>query len=92
MPVWYVGFVQRIITLCDDTFSISLLLKTFFVPWHRDNTWLGHLFGMVIRILYLPIAISITTVVLAIIVCLAVIWAILPVVTVIFIFNTIRMI
>ncbi len=78
MPAWYLGFVQRIFVICNDTFSISLLFKTFFVPWHRDNSWIGVFFGIVVRIVYLPIVIAITAAVMLSLLIFATAWAFLP--------------
>jgi hypothetical protein len=59
MPVWYVMSLRRIATVVDDQLSISLLLRTFFVPWHRDYSFTGHLVGVLARIFYLPVALAI---------------------------------
>jgi hypothetical protein len=78
MPIWYVGLIQRVSVIADDTLSISLLLKTFFVPFRKDYTWIGYFFGIVLRLLYLPLAIMITLALLATLILAAVIWALLP--------------
>ncbi|MBN2100344.1 hypothetical protein JW710_00405 [Candidatus Dojkabacteria bacterium] len=88
MPIWYIGLIQRIATICDDTLSISLLLKTFFVPWHRDRTWVGYFIGIMARIIYLPIAIVITLTILTLLILVATAWALLPPVTIFFILKT----
>lgn len=56
MPVFYLLSLRRIATVINDKFSISLLLSTFFTPWHRDSSLPGYLIGITVRILYLPIA------------------------------------
>lgn len=78
MPVWYIGFFQRVMVICDDTLSLSLLVKTFFVPWHRDRSWIGILFGITIRLLYLPIGFALTVAVALALIIIAFAWALLP--------------
>jgi hypothetical protein len=57
MPLWHLRMLARISTLVDDNLSISLLLKNFFLPWHRDFSFIGYTFGILIKLVYLPIAI-----------------------------------
>lgn len=88
IPIWYVGTIQRIAVICDDTLSIGLLFKTFFVPWHRDNSWVGYFFGIMIRILYLPVALLITAAILVLLIITAVAWALVPPLATYFIIKT----
>lgn len=88
IPTWYVGFVKRAIILTDDMFSLSLLIKTFLVPWRRDYSWLGYGFGIAIRLLYLPFALVLFMLVVAILFAATLVWAILPVITVISILRS----
>jgi len=46
--------INRLMLILDDKLSLSFLLKTFFVPWHRDNSLLGIPMGITMRLLYLP--------------------------------------
>ncbi|MBN1618706.1 hypothetical protein JW887_05210 [Candidatus Dojkabacteria bacterium] len=89
MPSLFVGFIKRVLIVSDDTFSISLLFKTFFIPWHRDTSWAGIFFGITIRIIYLPIAISITMSIILTLVTLLIIWALMPPLFLFFLFRTI---
>jgi hypothetical protein len=84
VPIWQIRLFKRVAMICDDSFSISMLSKTFFVPWHRDKSITGRIFGLLVRIIYLPVVISITMVLLSIIVAFILIWIALPG---IFIFN-----
>jgi hypothetical protein len=59
MPVWHLRRLLRLSIVLDDQFSISLLIKHFFIPWHRDYSLIGYIFGIVMKILYLPLAILI---------------------------------
>jgi len=88
IPIWYVGVIQRIAVICDNTLSISLLLKTFFISWHRDKSWIGHLFGITTRLLYLPVALLITIAVLGFLILVAVTWALVPPLATYFIIRT----
>ena len=81
MPTWYIGIIQRTAIVCDDTFSISLLLKTFFVPFHRDTSWVGRGFGIAIRLIYIPLAAFLTAIVLLFLIAIAIIWALLPLIS-----------
>ena len=85
MPIKYLRIFVRISTILDDNLSISLLFKNFFVPWHRDRTIIGYIFGIVIKIIYLPIAISLFLIALSIFIALILLWLILPIATIIFI-------
>jgi hypothetical protein len=82
MPTWYMGFIQRIAVLLDDTFSISLLVKTFFVPFHRDTSWVGRGFGIGIRLVYIPLALLISLLILALLTAVTLFWAFLPVISI----------
>ena len=88
MPTWYIGLIYRVAILCDDTFSISLLIKTFFVPFHRDKSWIGHGFGVAIRLVYLPLVIILTAFILLILISITVLWALLPIISIIGILRT----
>jgi len=52
MPIWHLRRLTRLSVVVDDQFSISLLLKNFFLPWHRDNSMIGYLFGIVMKLLF----------------------------------------
>ncbi|KUK77680.1 MAG: transmembrane(s)protein [candidate division WS6 bacterium 34_10] len=56
MPIWHLRALRRVVIFLDDNLSFSLLLKNFFVPWHRDKDILGYLVGITTKVLYLPIA------------------------------------
>jgi hypothetical protein len=88
MPIWHLRELNRLATVVDDQLSLSLLLKTFFVPWHRDYSAMGILFGIIMRILYLPIAITIFLAIFFIYLTVILIWLILPIATVTFIITS----
>ncbi len=88
MPLWHLRMLVRISELVDDNFSISLLYKNFFLPWHRDFSFIGYTFGIIIKIIYLPIA-SITYILIMISYLLVIlIWLLLPPATVFFILKS----
>ena len=89
MPIWHIRMLGRIIVVLDDNMTISLLLKKFFVPWHRDKSMIGYFFGIVIKVFYLPIAISGFLIVTLTYLALSLIWLILPPLTLLFIFRSI---
>ncbi|MDX9739406.1 MAG: hypothetical protein RBT33_03570 [Candidatus Dojkabacteria bacterium] len=89
MPLWHLRMLSRISTFIDDNLSISLLLKNFFLPWHRDFTFIGFTFGIIIKLLYLPIV-----VIAYILICtgyflMLLLWLMLPPTTVFFILRSI---
>lgn len=88
MPVWHLKRLARLSIVIDDQFSISLLLKNFFLPWHRDYSMIGVVFGIVMKLLYLPIAITIYlgTVVGYLVIIL--LWILLPIATIVFILTS----
>jgi hypothetical protein len=85
MPVWHLRRLSRISIVIDDTFSISLLLSNFFIPWHRDSSLTGYVFGIVMKILFLPISISIYLLSVIGYLCLILFWLILPIGAVVFV-------
>lgn len=88
MPGWFISFMKRALVLCDDTLSITLLLKTFFVPWHRDYSMTGRGFGIAMRLLYIPVAAFLTGIVLAILAVALIAWALLPFIAIFSILRT----
>lgn len=88
MSMWHLKMLGRISILLDDNLSISLLLKNFFLPWHRDFSFIGYVFGILIKILYLPIAISIYLSFCTLYITLILLWFLLPPVTLLFIFKS----
>ena len=88
MSMWHLKMLGRISVLLDDNLSITLLLKNFFLPWHRDFSFIGYVFGILIKILYLPIAISIYLFFCTLYITLILLWFLLPPVTLLFIFKS----
>ena len=84
MPLRHLRKFGRLSTVLDDNLSITLPIGTFFVPWHIDKSIMGYLFGILIRLLYLPIAISIYSITMIVSFVLIVIWLLLPLVAIIF--------
>ncbi|MGI6423520.1 MAG: hypothetical protein ACOX0X_02820 [Candidatus Dojkabacteria bacterium] len=89
MPLWHLRMLARISTFVDDNLSVSLLLKNFFLPWHRDFSFIGYTFGILIKIIYLPIAIIAYILCNLIYLLLIIIWLLLPPVVLIFIITSI---
>ncbi len=84
MPIWHLQRIVRISTVVDDQLSITLLIRNFFLPWHRDYSMIGYVFGILIKLLYLPITfiIYLLTMILSIIVLI--IWLVLPIVALVY--------
>jgi len=88
MPIWHLRLLNRLAIVVDDQLSLSLLAKTFFTPWHRDYTAMGFLFGIVMRLLYIPIATSIFLMIFFAYLAVIFIWLILPIATITFIITS----
>jgi len=88
MPYRHFRSLLRIIVVMDDKFSISLLLKTFGVPWRRDTQLVGYFMGFAVRIIYLPIAIFILLLVITGYFAFILAWLLVPIVSIIFIILT----
>lgn len=84
MPIWHMMTLRRLSTIIDDKFSISLLIKTFFIPWHRDHTPVGYLIGIVMRILYIPIALFIYLITTLTYILFILFWISIPILTLVF--------
>lgn len=84
MPIWHLRELKRLSVVVDDQLSLSLLFKTFFIPWHRDMSFMGILFGIVMRLVYLPIALSIYLVFVLCYLAVILIWLLLPIATLTF--------
>jgi hypothetical protein len=89
MLIWHLRKFKRVIIVVDDQLSISLLAKNFFVPWHRDRSAIGYVFGIVMKIIYLPIALTIFLLTMGIYLGIIGIWLILPIGTLVFIITSI---
>ncbi|KKR06203.1 MAG: hypothetical protein UT34_C0001G0243 [candidate division WS6 bacterium GW2011_GWF2_39_15] len=57
-PVAILKHYIRLIDIIDDRFSTSFLLRTFFVPWHRDNQPVGYLVGVIARLFFIPLGLT----------------------------------
>lgn len=88
MPIWHLRQLNRLSTVVDDNLSLSILVKTFFIPWHRDYSLMGFLFGIVMRILYVPIAIAIYLIIVIAYLTIILIWLVLPIATITFIISS----
>lgn len=88
MSIWHLKMLGRISVFLDDNLSITLLLRNFFLPWHRDFSFIGYVFGILIKVLYLPIAIGIYIFFCIIYIALILVWLLLPPVTLLFIFKS----
>jgi hypothetical protein len=88
MPLWHLRMLRRISILADDNLSMTLLMKNFFIPWHRDTSLIGYVFGLIIKMIYLPLAILVYLLATAIYLGIVAIWLLLPLATVFFIIRS----
>lgn len=89
MLYWHLRMLGRISIIIDDNLSISLLIKNFFLPWHRDFSLIGWTFGILIKIIYLPIAIVTYMLLISIYIVVILLWLLLPPATLVFIIRSI---
>ena len=82
MPVWFVLSLRRVVTVIDDQLSISLLIANFFIPWHRDGTFVGYFIGLVMKLIFIPIGLVVLITTIVIYITFLIIWCILPLVTI----------
>jgi len=85
MPLWHLRRLGRISVVVDDFLSITVLLKNFFLPWHRDYSFIGYFFGIIVKLLYLPIAIALYIIAVSIYIAWIIIWLALPIATSVFV-------
>lgn len=90
IPLWALRLFKRVAIVCDDTFSISLLITTFFVPWHRDYSITGRVVGIIVRIVYLPVVISITIALLILVIAFLLFWIALPLIIIYTFIRTLK--
>lgn len=88
MPIQYIRQLSRVMLVLNDQFSISLLIKTFFVPWHRDAKFVGYFMGIAMRLIYIPVALIIYLTVMILAIIFVIFWILLPMITIIFIILT----
>jgi hypothetical protein len=86
MPVWYILSLKKILMIIDDKFSVSLLLKNFFLPWHKTKNVIGYALGISVKIVFLPIGISLLLFTSIIYITYIVLWLLLPLITILGIF------
>lgn len=79
MPVFFIKSQYRINQVLNDKLSVFLLIKTFFLPWKRDYKFIGYFFGIVMRILYIPIAVFIILSINIFYLLFIIIWIFLPI-------------
>jgi hypothetical protein len=89
MSLWHLKMLGRIIVIVDDNLSISLLIKNFFLPWRRDYSFIGYIFGILIKLIYLPISMFPLLLLTCLYICIIIGWLALPIATTFFIFNSI---
>ncbi len=89
MIVWHLKMLNRVSVLLDDNMSISLLIRNFFLPWHRDYSLIGYVFGILIKLIYLPFAIIAYILMSLLYTFIIGVWILLPPATIFFILRSI---
>lgn len=88
MPIWHIRMMKRIVLVLDDNLSFSLLFRNFFLPWHRDRSIMGYIVGIISKLVYLPIALSIISTAIAVYILFFFFWLLLPPSILIFIIRS----
>ena len=88
MPIWHLRALRRVVVVLDDNLSFSLLLRNFFLPWHRDRNIMGYLVGILSKFFYLPIAFAIIAGTVITYILFLLLWLLLPPSTIIFIIRS----
>lgn len=89
MPVWYLVSLKRVILVLSDKLSLTLLLQTFSIPWHRDYRALGIVMGYVMRFFVIPMDLLIILLVILVYLFFILVWAALPIISIFFIITSI---
>jgi len=84
MPIWHLRTLRRILIILDDNLSFSLLLRNFFLPWHRDKNILGYMVGILSKLFYLPLAFLVIICTTATYTLFIFFWLLLPLATLVF--------
>ena len=82
MPIYYALTFRRINVVLKDKLSIQLLLKHFTTPWQRRYELPFIILGLIIKILYLPIAIVFYYLIMLFVIALFLLWLLLPMVSI----------
>jgi hypothetical protein len=88
MPLYYLLSIKRINIVLVDLFSLKLLIRNFFTPWQRKYTPQNIFLGITMKIIYLPIAIIIYSVISVTTFILFLLWILLPLLTILFLVLT----
>ena len=89
MVLWHLRMLVRLAVLVDDNMSISILIRNIFTPWHRDYSFIGYVFGILIKIIYLPITIITYIIVCVFYLLFILLWLMLPPATLLFILRSV---
>ncbi len=88
IPLAMFALLRRSIVIVNDMTSFGIIVKGFFRPWKNDYNIAGWLVGIVIKTVYLPIALSLFVIVFAVFIALLLIQlAILPIIIGLIIIN-----
>jgi hypothetical protein len=79
MPILHLKKLTRISVVVSDQLSIPILFKHFFLPWKRHKSAVGYFIGILLKILYLPIAISIYMFVIIVYISFMLFWLLVPI-------------
>lgn len=88
MPLLLSKYASRVFEVVVDQTSVFLLMKTFFVPWHRDTKPVGYFMGIVMRILYIPIGLIMVSLSFVLAYGSVIAWLIIPLLAVVMLILT----
>lgn len=56
LPLSILALMKRVVIVLNDQTSFGVILNGFFRPWKNDYNIVGWLIGIIIKLVYLPIA------------------------------------
>jgi len=89
MPIRYLRTWVRLMVILNDQLSITLLISHFFLPWRRNTSFAGYFFGIIIKAIYLPIAITTFLICSTIYISFIIIWLFIPIGIIVALIKTI---
>ncbi len=86
MPIYYLKKLERVSIIALDQLSIIVLLRNFFLPWKRHKAVVGYFIGIITKLIYLPIALTLYLATILLYALFILSWLLLPLIAIFFTF------